>query len=51
LVQSLNDKDGIQSWLKDEIMDTINPWYISPGGAGAIKLLVLKVDFDQAKNF
>ncbi len=49
LVQSLLDKDGIQSWLKDEIMGTMNPWYTSPGGAGAIKVLVLKADFDQAK--
>ena len=35
LVQSLLDKDGIQSWLKDEVMGTLNPWYTSPGGTGA----------------
>jgi hypothetical protein len=50
LIQSLLDKDGIKSWLKDEIMGTMNPWYTSPGGAGAIKVLVLKADFDQAKS-
>jgi len=43
LVQSLLDKEGIQSWLKDEVMGTLNPWYTSPGGAGAIKVLVLNL--------
>ncbi len=51
LVKSLLDKEDIQSWLRDEIMGTLNPWYTSPGGAGAIKVLVLKADFDQAKSF
>ncbi len=50
LVKSLLDKEDIQSWLRDEIMGTLNPWYTSPGGAGAIKVFVLKADFDQAKS-
>jgi hypothetical protein len=50
LIQSLLDKDGIKSWLRDEVIGTLNPWYTSPGGAGAIKVLVLKADFDQAKS-
>ena len=49
LVQSLLDKDGIQTWLKDEIVGTLNPWYAAPGGSGAIKVLVLKDDYDKAK--
>lgn len=49
LVQSLLDNDDIQSWLKDEIVGTLNPWYAAPGGAGAIKVLVLKADFEKAK--
>jgi hypothetical protein len=49
-VQSLLDRDGIQSWLRDEVMGTLNPWYAAPGGTGAIKVLVLKADFDQAKS-
>lgn len=50
LVQSLLDKEGVQSWLRDEIVGTLNPWYAAPGGIGAIKVLVLKADFDQAKS-
>jgi hypothetical protein len=50
LVQSLLDKDGIQSWLRDEIMGTLKPWYASPGGTGAIKVLVLMSDFEKAKS-
>ena len=49
LVQSLLDNDGIQSWLKDEIVGTLNPWYAAPGGSGAIKVLVLKADFEKSK--
>ena len=49
LVQSLLDNDGIQSWLKDEIVGTLNPWYAAPGGTGAIKVLVLKADYEKAK--
>ena len=49
-VQSLLDRDGIQSWLRDEVMGTLNPWYAASGGTGAIKVLVLKADFDQAKS-
>ena len=50
LVQSLLNKESIKSWLRDEIMGTLNPWYTSPGGSGAIKVLVLKTDFNQAKS-
>ena len=31
-------------------MGTLKPWYAAPGGTGAIKVLVLKADFDQAKS-
>ena len=49
LVQSLLDNDDIQSWLKDEIVGKLNQWYAAPGGAGAIKVLVLTADFEKAK--
>ena len=48
LVQSLLDNDGIQSWLRDEIVGTLNPWYAAPGGTGAIKVLVLKADYNKS---
>ncbi len=47
-VQSLLDNDGIQSWLRDEIVGTLNPWYAAPGGTGAIKVLVLKADYNKS---
>lgn len=50
LMKCLLDKDGIQSCLKDEVMGTLNPWYTSPGGAGVIKVLVIKADFNQARS-
>jgi hypothetical protein len=31
-------------------MGTLNPWFAAPGGTGAIKVLVLKTDFNQAKS-
>ena len=39
----------ITTFLKDEVMGTVAPWYVGPGGAGAVKVLVSKKDVDRAK--
>jgi hypothetical protein len=50
LVKSLLENAGIQAYLQDEIQGTIAPWVISPGGAGAIKVLVSSADYIRAKE-
>lgn len=48
MVKSLLANAEINSFLKDELMGTINPWYVVPGGAGAVKVFVSELDYDQA---
>ena len=49
MVQSLLEDAGINAYLKDEIMGTMNPWFVSPGGAGAVKVIISNLDFEKGK--
>ena len=49
MVCSLHESAGIHAYLKDEIMGTMNPWFVSAGGVGAVKVLVSALDFEEAK--
>jgi hypothetical protein len=49
MVSSLLESAGIHAYLKDEIMGTMNPWFVSAGGVGAVKVLVSSIDFEKAK--
>ena len=48
MVKSLLENEGIVSFLKDEIIGTLNPWWTAPGGAGAVKVFVSELDYDTA---
>lgn len=49
MVSSLLESADIHAYLKDEIMGTMNPWFVSAGGVGAVKVLVSALDFETAK--
>lgn len=49
LLKCLLQGTGIHVVLEDEFIGTIAP-YESPGGAGAVKVLVRKGDMDQARS-
>lgn len=49
LLKSLLENAEINAYLKDEIMGTLNAWVASPGGAGAVKVLVAGEDAERAK--
>jgi hypothetical protein len=49
MVRSLLESAGIHAYLKDEIMGTMNPWFVSAGGVGAVKVLVSALDFETAR--
>lgn len=49
IVQSFLSSAEVDSYLQNEIVGTLAPWWSSPGGAGAIKLLVAKADAETAK--
>jgi hypothetical protein len=40
---------GIAARLQDEMMGTIAPWYVAPGGIDAVKVIVPRSDYERAK--
>ena len=50
MVKSLLLNAEIQAFLKDGTMGTIAPWYVSPGGAGAVKVIISETDSEKAKS-
>jgi len=49
MVQSLLTNANIESWLRDEIMGTMMPWWVVGGGAGAVKVVVSEKDAVDAR--
>ena len=49
-IKGLLEDAQITVFLKDEVLGSVAPFYASPGGAGAIKVTVLKKDLKKAKN-
>lgn len=49
IVKSLLDDAGIESFIKDGILGTLNPWWTAPGGAGAVKIIVSGNKAEEAK--
>lgn len=48
-LKGLLEDAKITTFLKDEIIGTLAPWYVVPGGAGAVKIVIAKEDLDRAK--
>ncbi|OIN56003.1 putative signal transducing protein [Arsenicibacter rosenii] len=49
VVKSLLENEEINAFLKDGFLGTLAPWWASPGGMGAVKVIVSKTDVDKAK--
>jgi hypothetical protein len=49
LVKSLLENAEIKAYLKDEFTGVLFPWHTSPGGVGAVKVLVSSEDYEKAK--
>jgi len=49
MVKSILADNDIDSYLRDEIIGTLSPWWAAPGGAGSVKIEVSRLDFDKAK--
>jgi len=49
LVKSLLENAEIEAYLKDEFTGVLYPWHSSPGGVGAVKVLVSSDDQIKAK--
>jgi hypothetical protein len=48
-IKSLLENADINAYLKDEIIGTLIPWWASPGGSGAVKVIISTADFERAK--
>jgi hypothetical protein len=49
LLRCLLDGEGIQSYLKDEMVGMVAPYVAGPGGAGAVKVVIDKEDLERAR--
>ena len=48
IVKGFLESQGIECWLKDEIMGTLFPWVVNPAGSSPIKILVKGEDIEEA---
>jgi hypothetical protein len=49
MVKSMLESSDIKAYLKDEIMGTLGPWWVSPGGAGSVRVIVSSQDAERAR--
>ena len=50
LVKNELEYNGIDTFLKDEFLGVIAPWYSAPGGAGAVSVTVAQRDSEKARS-
>jgi hypothetical protein len=50
MVKVLLNDSGIETFLKDNIMGTLVPWHVSPGGSNPVKVMVATPDYEKAKH-
>lgn len=48
MIKSLLEDSEIKAYLKDELMGTMNPWWVTPGGVGSVKVVVSPWDKEKA---
>jgi hypothetical protein len=48
LIKSFLEGNEIRAYLKDELMGTWQPWFVSPGGKGSVKVVVADNDAKRA---
>jgi hypothetical protein len=48
MIQSLLEEEGIPAFIQNELMGSIAPWQIAPGGVGAAKVLVSNLNEARA---
>ena len=48
LLKCLLEGDGIQAFLEDEFLGRMVPYAATPGGTGAVKVIIATSDLDQA---
>lgn len=49
MVKNLLENEGIEAFIKDDIIGTIAPFYTTPG-LGSVKLVVSSDDYEKARE-
>ncbi len=49
MVKNLLENSGIEAFLQDEIVGSLNLPWAAPGGLGLVKVIVLSSDYENAK--
>jgi hypothetical protein len=49
MVKNLLENEGIQCFIKDEILGTIAPWYTGNPGPGSVTVVISSLDMAKAK--
>jgi hypothetical protein len=49
IVKSLLENAEINAYLKDEFTGVLYPWHTTPGGVGAVKVIVSSADVEKAR--
>lgn len=49
MIKSMLESEGIIAFLKDEIMGTLMPWWVTPGGAGSVRVIVPGEEVERAR--
>jgi len=50
ILKSLLEVNGIRAFLQNESMGVLASWYVSPGGAQPIRVIVAREDADEARR-
>lgn len=50
MVKTMLESEGIESFSRNEIMGTLNPWWTDAGGAGPIAVFVSVQDYERARE-
>ena len=50
MLKSLLENAEIETFLQDEIVGTLSPWWVTAGGAGSVKVIVSSFDLEKAKS-
>jgi hypothetical protein len=48
MTKSMLEEEGIQAFIRNELMSSIAPWQIELGGLGAAKVVVANSNYDKA---
>jgi len=50
VLKSLLEASGIAAYLQNERMGTLAPWFVSPAGAGGVKVMVAHENAVEAQS-